>query len=119
MSSSNDAMTPEVSVGNVEAGALWFLVERFQETARFRPTMRMMAAEMGVSHATLADWKYHRVALPKPAHLKALAHTIDVPYRTVLDAALMDAGYLSTYSNAVLDVRDVERVGSDEPARRQ
>jgi len=104
---------------NSTTSHLWVLVERFRETSRFRPTMRMMADEMGVSHATLADWKYRRVTLPKPDHLKALAHTIDVPYRTVLEAALMDAGYLSAYTNMVVEVTDVVEVGSDVAQRQQ
>lgn len=83
------------------------MIEAFRERARFRPTVRMLADDMGVPYDTVADWKYGKSRLPRPAHLEAIAKMIDVDYDAVLWAALRDAGYDKKYNDDVFN-GDVE-----------
>lgn len=55
-----------------------------------------LARRIGMSRENLRLWRTTGLrALPSRPNLEALASTVAVPYRTVLDAALHDIGYLT------------------------
>lgn len=63
------------------------------------------ARQMGLSDKTLSSWFRRERHSPLPAGaLKAISRVTTVPYRTVLDAALADSGYLP--ASSVVDIRD-------------
>jgi hypothetical protein len=81
------------------------LVEDF--LAREDRSREWFAKQMGVNGKTLSSWFRRERRSPLPAGaLKAIARVTRVPYRTVLDAALADAGYLP--ASAVVDTGDLD-----------
>lgn len=74
-------------------GRVWDLIERHQAETPYGVSVRGIARAAGVSHTMLSKWTDIK-RLPEPDHLRAVARQINVPYRVLLEAALMDAGYL-------------------------
>lgn len=74
-------------------GHVWSYVERHMAETPYGASERQIAKAAGINHTTLTAWKTIR-RLPQPEHLRAVARQINVPYRVLLDAALIDAGYL-------------------------
>jgi transcriptional regulator with XRE-family HTH domain len=55
-----------------------------------------LARRMGISRENLRLWRTNGLrALPGQDNLRSVARTIGQPYRQVLSAALLDAGYLT------------------------
>lgn len=54
-----------------------------------------LARRIGISRENLRLWRKGLRALPDQGNLRAVARTIGQPYREVLSAALLDAGYLT------------------------
>lgn len=61
---------------------------------RYGVTRAEFARRAGTNPQTVQNWWDHRTTLPRPEHLRGVAAVIGKPYRVVLDAALVDAGYL-------------------------
>lgn len=76
-------------------GALWQLVDAYRDEQDYRPSVAQVADRAGMNRSTLNRWKRIGERLPEARHLRAIASVIGQPYRVVLDAALVDAGYLS------------------------
>lgn len=72
---------------------LWNLVEAWQARQRFGVTQSALAREVGVSRSALSQWKSGK-ARPTPEKLRSLSSVTGVSYRVLLDALLMDMGYL-------------------------
>jgi hypothetical protein len=80
-------------VGLVGA-ALWAVVQAYIDEQTYPPSVAAVADKAGLTgRSTLTHWKKAK-GLPDVEHLRAVAHTIEQPYRVLLDAALVDAGYL-------------------------
>lgn len=94
-------------------GHVWSYIEQHMAETPYGASERQIARAAGVNHTTLTAWKKIR-RLPQPEHLRAVARQINVPYRVLLDAALIDAGYLEDRRN----VPPITRAGSpeDDPA---
>lgn len=75
-------------------GALWRLIEEYQDAQTYRPSVNQVAVRAGLGRSTLNRWQEIN-QLPKREHLEAVARVIGRPYSVVLDAALRDIGYLS------------------------
>lgn len=75
-----------------QPGHLWRVIQSWLDVVSFPPSQNKLAERLGVSGSALGDYKYGR-HMPSPEFLEALAQVIAVPYETVLDAALRDAGY--------------------------
>lgn len=76
-------------------GALWELVQAYIDEQPYPPSISQVAERAGLSgRSTLTNWK-QVTRLPDERHLRAVAGVIGQPYRVVLDAALVDAGYLT------------------------
>lgn len=73
------------------------------------------ANQLGMSSKTLNSWftRGRKSPLP-PDVVKAMARVLELPYRTVLDAALYDSGYLP--ESSVPDARDVRGTLTDDAA---
>lgn len=69
------------------------LIEQHQ--AEHGSTQVAVARRIGVTPKTLIQWRRDGLTgrLPERSVLEAVAATVDVPYREVLDAALADAGF--------------------------
>lgn len=76
-------------------GALWRLVEAYRDEQEYRPSVAQVADKAGMNRSTLNRWQQLGDRLPEQRHLRAIASVIGQPYRVVLDAALVDAGYLT------------------------
>lgn len=61
---------------------------------RYGVTRAEFARRAGTTPQTVQNWIDRRTTLPRPEHLHGVANVIGKPYRVVLDAALVDAGYL-------------------------
>lgn len=75
-----------------ETGRLWALIEDWMETLPYKPSQSQLAARIDVSRSTISEWKYG-TSMPKPAALERLADETRIPYRRLLAAADLDAGY--------------------------
>jgi transcriptional regulator with XRE-family HTH domain len=70
------------------------LIENYKRT--HSATDSGLAQRIGITRQSLIQWRTGELAaLPKAANLRALATGIGRPYRQVLAAALLDAGYLT------------------------
>jgi len=79
------------------------LVEDF--LTREERSRAWFATKMGVNDKTLSSWfRRGRKSTIPPGAIKAIARVTGIPYRTVLDAAMADSGYLP--ASAVVDLRD-------------
>lgn len=76
-------------------GALWMLVEAYRDEQLYRPSGGQVADRAGIGRSTFNRWQNLAGRLPEERYLRALATAIEQPYRVVLDAALVDIGYLS------------------------
>lgn len=75
-------------------GELGALVEAWRDRRDPRPSDAWIGQKVGArSRSTVGPW-LNGTSMPKPEHLRALASLIGLRYRDVLDAALLDAGYL-------------------------
>ena len=76
--------------------ALWELVEAYRDEQTYPVSVKRIAERAGMDRGTLGRWRTTRgQRLPEEQHLRAIAGVIGQPYRVLLDAALVDAGYLS------------------------
>ena len=77
-------------------GRLWRLIERhIAETGPYPPSERAVARHMNIKPTTLNNWKHQRMTrLPEVEHFRAVSRVTGVRYEEVLQAALIDAGYL-------------------------
>lgn len=73
-------------------GRLWDIVQKHIDSAPYPPSERQVAAKLGVSPTTLANWREPK-KLPSRENLEAIAELAGVRYSVVLDAALYDTGY--------------------------
>src|SRR5688500_7614946 len=73
-------------------GELGELIEQWRSKQPYRPSDRKMAERLGVSPSTIGDWI--RGTVPGPEKLAALAAEMHYPYRRLLDAVMVDLGYL-------------------------
>ena len=91
-------------------------IERLVEDylAREDRSRSWFAKQMGLSDKTLSSWfrRGRRSPLP-PGAVKAIARVTNIDYRTILDAALADSGYLP--ESAVVDMRDPGDPPDDDP----
>lgn len=71
---------------------LWRLVEEFQDSQTFRPSVRAIARQAGIPGSTFANWQTI-TSLPERQYLDAFARISPYSYRQLLEAALADAGY--------------------------
>lgn len=60
---------------------------------KYGVTRAEFARRAGTTPQTVQNWKSRPGTLPKPEHLRGVADVIGVPFETVLNAALRDAGY--------------------------
>lgn len=74
-------------------GRLFDLIEQHREAQPYPPSYSRIAERVGVSRQTVMNWRTPS-KLPETEHLQALAAAIGQPYHRVLDAALIDTGYL-------------------------
>jgi transcriptional regulator with XRE-family HTH domain len=74
------------------------LIDRYQETHGVSDAE--LARRMGISRENLRLWRKGLRALPGQDNLRSVARTIGQPYRQVLSAALLDAGYLADSETA-------------------
>lgn len=76
-------------------GELGALVEGWRDRRDPRPSDAWIGRKVGArSRSTVRPW-LTGASMPEPQHLRELAALIGVNYRRVLDAALLDAGYLT------------------------
>jgi transcriptional regulator with XRE-family HTH domain len=73
-------------------GRLWDILQRHIDESPYPPSERQVAAKLGVSPTTLANWRDPK-KLPSRENLEAIANLVGVRYAVVLDAALYDTGY--------------------------
>lgn len=73
-------------------GRLWDIVQHHMDQVGYRVSERQIAAKLGVSPTTLANWREPK-KLPSRENLEAIAALAGVRYSVVLDAALYDTGY--------------------------
>lgn len=77
------------------SGRLWAIVEEHRDAqVPYRPSLRKVATEIGVTPTTLTNWRQLR-DMPEEKNLRALARLTGVPYDEVLRAALLDTGYMT------------------------
>jgi transcriptional regulator with XRE-family HTH domain len=74
-------------------GQLWDIVQTHINSAPYPPSLRQVAARLGVTATTLGNWR-DPSDLPRRENLRALAELTEIPYDEVLRAALSDTGYL-------------------------
>lgn len=75
-------------------GRLYDIIQdHIDAQAPYKPSVRQVAAQLGVSPTTVANWR-HIKELPKVEHLEAVARLTGVPFNSVSRAAMWDAGYL-------------------------
>lgn len=77
-----------------ERGELGALVDAWRNRRDPRPSYAWISTKVGVkSRSSVKPWLTGQ-SMPQPEALREIARLIGVSYRTVLDAALLDAGYL-------------------------
>lgn len=74
-------------------GELGRLVSEYRDRQKYPVSDAQIARAIGVSRSSVGNW-IKGSSLPSPAHVRALAHHIEIAYTRVLEAALADAGYL-------------------------
>ncbi len=107
-------------------GELGRLVEAYRDGTDPRVSDAWIGRKVGVYRSAVGPWLSGQ-SMPKAAHLRKLAGVIGQPYDRVLEAALIDAGYLLKESvgnaqhPAAIDAddiieRDLEKVEEDRAA---
>jgi len=100
-------------------GELGRLIEQYQDEHWPRPTNADIAAVLEVARSTIGNWSDG--TMPNPANLRALSRLIGVPYPTILEAVLVDAGYKMKAGErggdtpAIGDVSKVVDLGTPPP----
>lgn len=75
-------------------GRLYDIIQdHIDAQAPYKPSVRQVAAQLGVSPTTVANWR-HIKELPRVEHLESVARLTGVPFNDVSRAAMFDAGYL-------------------------
>ena len=74
-------------------GRLWAILQAHIDSQVYPPSRRQLAVKLGVAPQTLNNWHKGLTTLPQQEHLQAVSHLTGTPYRDVLRAALIDAGY--------------------------
>lgn len=82
---------------------LWQLIEAHLDHYGVREAA--FARKIGTVPQTVANWKKRPTTLPRPEHLREVARVIGMPYETVLNAALVDAGYRIRLVDNVISLR--------------
>jgi transcriptional regulator with XRE-family HTH domain len=75
-------------------GQLWNIVQAHIDSAPYPPSLRQVAARLGVTATTLGNWR-HPKDVPRQENLRALAELTGTPYPKVLEAALVDVGLIT------------------------
>ncbi len=84
-------------------GHLWDIVQAHQDA--YGPSISEIARRIGMTPSGVHAWNNRGIrSLPKADNLRRLAELTNRPYRDVLRAALLDAGY-----------EVVENDGTDDP----
>ena len=77
-----------------KTGHLWVIIQSHIDAQPYHVSHRQIARAVGVSSSSLSNWKYATgTGLPSLKNLHAIAEVTGAPYRRVLDAALIAAGY--------------------------
>ena len=79
--------------GGDDVSELGTLIQEFRDRERGVISDAEIGRQVGVTRGAIGAWIRGLSAMPQPAHLRALARYIGVPYDRVLQAALADAGY--------------------------
>lgn len=74
-------------------GRLWAILQAHVDSQVYPPSRRQLARKLDVAPQTLNNWYNGLSAMPLREHLQAVADLTNTPYRDVLRAALLDAGY--------------------------
>lgn len=74
-------------------GRLWAILQAHIDAQAYPPSRRQLALRLGVAPQTLNNWYNGLNAMPSREHLRAVADLTGEPWRVVLLAALVDAGY--------------------------
>jgi transcriptional regulator with XRE-family HTH domain len=74
---------------------VWQIIQQWMDGQIVGVTQSKVAEAIGVQRSALSQWKYGQ-ARPTPANLRRVHEVTRVPYRRLLDALLVDMGYLST-----------------------
>jgi transcriptional regulator with XRE-family HTH domain len=91
-------------------GQLWDIVQTHIDSAPYPPSLRQVAARLGVTATTLGNWRDPQ-DLPARKNLRALAELTGTPYLKVLEAALTDTGYVTA--------SEATAIGESESGNRQ
>lgn len=73
---------------------VWRIIQEWMDGQLVEVTQSKVAAAIGVQRSALSQWKLGQ-ARPTPANLRRIQEVTRVPYRQLLDALLVDMGYLS------------------------
>lgn len=76
-----------------ELTQLWRLVDGWRRQQRFPPSQSALAKDIGVARGAVTQWKYGETR-PTPDHMRRLQSATGLRYRDLLDAMLIDMGYL-------------------------
>lgn len=74
---------------------IWRLIQQYMDGQVVEVKQAAIANAIGVGRSTLSQWKYGQTR-PTPANLRKLHEVTRIPYRTFLDALLVDLEYLDT-----------------------
>jgi len=82
---------------------LWHMIETHLD--HYGVTRAAFARKCGTQRQVVQNWYDRPTTLPRPEHLRAVAKVIGMPYETVLNAALVDAGYREKVVDNVVSLR--------------
>jgi len=105
----------------MDMGELGRLVDAHRGRQKYGATDSQIARALGVTRSTVGNW-VRGTSMPSPANLRALAAHIETSYMEVLDAALVDAGYLQQEAHRDRYAAPITRAGvspADELASRR
>lgn len=70
------------------------IIQEHLDANLYQPSQRQLADRIGISPTQLGTWRKGGLRrLPDRQHLESAARVLEVPYRRVLMAALVDSGY--------------------------
>lgn len=72
---------------------LWRVIESWRTSQPWPPSQAKLAREIGVAPTAMSQWKLGQ-SKPTPKRMRALQAATGIRYRDLLDAILMDMGYL-------------------------
>lgn len=75
------------------SGRLWAIVQAHIDQQPYPPSVRRVARHLGVAPQTVFNWRNRR-GMPSRENLERIAGLTGRPYSEVLEAALVDSGYL-------------------------